>query len=794
MYRCFRSARARYCLIGWLMLSPAGRAQPAEPAPFIPMVLTLKLNGVDLGPVLLLRAGDGVFYFGEDSLDQWQVCRDGQHSATYQGRRYHPFGGAPPQATYDATHQTLDIMLAAKCFSPTDISLRHHASKLTPTAPGFFVNYDAYASGAHDGTDDQHNLSAELETVGFSRLGSLQLDLLAPSIGGNGAAQAPDSPDSLVRLDTTFTHDDAENMTRWEVGDAIGGSGIWGRPVRFAGIQFARNFDTHPGFVTQPLPSIAGEAELPSTVEVYLNGVLATRQQVQPGPFQIDEVPSFGTGGDVQLVVKDLLGREMITNLPFVTGASLLKQGLSDFSLETGILRENYGIQSFDYRTPFATATGRFGVTDELTVEGRSEMRDGRYTAGIGSSFVVPFVDYVVTAAVAGSHSPLGGGEQETLSLQPGVPERVGLTASLQFNSDRFIQLGTAPGESPPRYLGTVSLSIPLGKGSGISLSQVRNATRGTPGDVVDSLSANHSFGRLGSISVSAFAATSGSRNRGVLLAFSLSLRPNDSLVSTANIERAPGASTTQWLSEFDHLTSSELGWGWDVRAGHAEVDSGSSVGAGFTYQGSMLSASGQLDGNSDSAHYQFDLSGGAGLLARRWFATRQIFDSFGLARVADVPGLPVYVENQLAGYTDAQGRVLLPRLIAFSENKVSIDANDLPFDAELVGGDSVTVAPYARSGVLVDLPVRRFKSALVTLRQADGSPVPAGALVSQGNAAPDTFVAGRGEVYLRDVVEHGNRLQVTWEDHRCRAQFDLPQGARIQPHIGPLACLEDAR
>jgi outer membrane usher protein len=774
----------------------AWAANSAEPVGLTPMVLNLKLNGVELGSVLTLRAPDEAFYLSEGNLDQWQVCRDSQRRAQYQGQLFFPIGtDARSQVTYDAVEQTLDIVLPAKCFSPTNISLRRHASALTPSAPGLFFNYDFYASGAHEAGGNQHNLSGLFESVGSNRVGSLSVDVLAPNIGGGAAASLSGSPDTLIRLDTTFTHDDALDMTRWELGDAIGGSGIWGRPVRFAGVRFSRNFDTHPGFVTQPLPSITGETQLPSTVEVYLNGVLATRQQVQPGPFQINDLPTFGSGGNMQLVVRDLLGREVITDLPFVTGGSLLKKGLSDFSVETGVLRDNYGIHSFDYSNGFFTATGRYGVTDELTVEGRSETREGIYTGGLGSSYVLPLVEYVLTAAGAASHGSERTGHQETLSLQPGAAQRIGLTASVQINSDRFVQLGSALGQLPPRYVGTASLSVPLGRQLVITLSQVRNAPRGEPNNVIDSLALRDRLGRMGSISLSAFTSGAGPRNQGLLLAFSLSLGGNNSWVSTANVQRdQTGTLSTQLQSEYDYLPTSELGWGWDMRLAHDESASGNTGGAGFVYQGHYLSASGQLDANSGSAQYQLDVSGGGGVLAGRWFASRKIFDSFGVARVGDMPNVPIYVENQLAGYTDAQGRALLPRLIAFSDNKISIDANDLPFDATLDGSDSISVAPYYRSGVVVDLPVRRFKSALVALVQADGTPVPAGARVVYPTTAADLYVANRGEIYLRDVAALGNQLQVEWAGHRCQAHFDLPQGARVQPRIGPVPCVEDNR
>lgn len=812
--------RALVVLIA-LMARAANAASDTDD--LVPMVLTVTLNGVNEGTALLLRRRDGVFYVNDTDLSQWHVCRSDQNSASFKDQSFHPFGGgASTVQRYDIAEQALELTLPPDCFANTNITLRPEASRLTPSALGGFLDYDFFASGSHNGLVDQDNLSGLLELGEFSSYGSLTANALAPNIVDHNSSQSDIRTPPLVRLDTTFTHDDAENMTSLELGDAIGASSIWGRPTRFAGVRFSRNFQTHPGYVTQPLPTIHGQAEMPSTVEVYLNGLLATRQQVQPGPFQIDDIPTFGSGGDVRLVVRDLLGRESVSDLPFVTGATLLRRGLSDFSIEAGTQRENYGMRSFDYAGNFFAATGRYGFTDNLTLEARTEASEDQYTSGVGGSVVVPWINYVLTSAIAESRSVIGDGTQETLGFQPGGLAPVGLNVFLQVNSARFVQLGALAAQPPPRYTAATSLHVPFFLKIGITVSQVRNAARdaaysssvsvnnpyspvsslpvNTGYSVVNSLAVNRSFGRYGSISLSAFETQRGERNSGGLLVYSLSIGGNRSVITTANVQRgADGATNTQFQSELDHLPTAEIGWGWDLRAtqaGGAPSDTeNNGIGAGLVYQGREYAATAQVDGNAHSAQYQMDIGGGIGFLGGRAFATRRIFDSFGIARVAGIPNVPVFVENQLAGYTDDHGRVVLPRLVEFADNKVSINADDLPFDAELSGSDSVTVAPYHRSGVIIDLPVRRFRSALVSLVLADGKPVPAGALVSYAEGGADVYVADRGEVYLRGVTATNNLMHVTWAGARhCVARFDMPTSANLQPRIGPLQCVEESR
>ena len=73
------------------------------------------------------------------------------------------------------------------------------------------------------------------------------------------------------------------------------------------------------------------------------------------------------------MVTTDALGRQISTTVPFYVASSLLQAGLSDFSLSAGALRQNYGYRSADYGQWVASGSGRYGVTDWLTLEGRAE-------------------------------------------------------------------------------------------------------------------------------------------------------------------------------------------------------------------------------------------------------------------------------------------------------------------------------------------------------------------------------------------------------------------------------------
>jgi outer membrane usher protein len=127
--------------------------------------------------------------------------------------------------------------------------------------------------------------------------------------------------------------------------------------------------------------------------------------------------------------------------------------------------------------------------------------------------------------------------------------------------------------------------------------------------------------------------------------------------------------------------------------------------------------------------------------------------------------------------------------LLPYQLNQLTLDADLLPFDMD-IGGIRETVVPYARSGALVNFPVKRSRDALVVLQQPDGAPVPAGARVTVTPGHQAFIVVRRGEVYLLDLSDD-NRIDVRWRQGGCTLVLKMAPwvpGAE-PPRIGPLVC-----
>ncbi|MBU6291686.1 MAG: hypothetical protein KGN40_06935, partial [Burkholderiales bacterium] len=115
----------------------------------------------------------------------------------------------------------------------------------------------------------------------------------------------------------------------------------------------------------------------------------------------------------------------------------------------------------------------------------------------------------------------------------------------------------------------------------------------------------------------------------------------------------------------------------------------------------------------------------------------------------------------------------------------------DLPLDTE-IGQLKLQPVPAWRSGVLIDIPVRRVAAATLNLMLDDGRPVPAGAsvdLLNDQNTAADSFGVGHeGLVYLSGLRAE-NTLRAYWPDGECIAKIPFQPELGSVPYLGQYPC-----
>lgn len=688
------------------------------------------------------------------------------------------------QVNYDAALQRVSLVAPLDQLA-LDTTVLHAGpaavAQRASASPGVLLNYDLYGTSAEHGV---RSLSAFTELRAFAGNTLLSNTALSQTVSD---PQSSASVRGTVRLDTVLSYDLPEQRLSLRAGDTFTSTLPWSRATRIGGLQIGRNFGLQPYRSSAPVPQLMGSATLPSQVQLYIDGIRQYSAQVPAGPFQLDTTPRINAGGNAQLVVTDALGRSTTLNFNLYDSGRLLAAGLTDWSLELGAVRRNYGTRSFDYeRDPVASATWRRGITDRLTLETHAEAVRGVQLAGGGGIWQLGMPG-LVAAGVAGSRHDDGHGWLSYLAWRW---SQDGWSASLNDTRAHgdYRDIGSRYGSAMPRASGQASLGWGNSTVGSFNLSYLYLRPNEGERSRYASLGWMRPLGRRAFIAASANQNLDRSRDR------SLSISLNWSLDSRTNLSAGWQRSGTRdtLTASAQQSTPTDGGWGWRAAARAGQGSGGGQ--AELNYLGSWGRATaGVSDWGGGSRQAYAGLSGGAVWMAGHPFLSRRIDNAFAVVSTDGVAQVPVQLENLPVGHTDARGLLLVVPLNAYQNNQLAIDPMPLP--AELrIDRTRAIATPTDRAGTLVRFAMRPVRAATVHLVDEAGQPLALGALVSLPERAEPAIVGYDGMVYLEDLNAMNPLSVRTPAGGHCRAALAWPGEAAGLRDIGPVTCRAEAR
>ncbi|MDB5874029.1 MAG: fimbrial biosis outer rane usher protein [Ramlibacter sp.] len=767
--------RAGDVIAGAPPAAPAPLSAALEPARAETLLLEAVVNGRRLREVVQAdRLADGRLALSREAWDEARLKPPAQDTAVPRGAQGFTLDAVAGLAyTVDRRRQTLNVTAPAQAFLTEAIDARPDpAAPPERPRPGILLNYDVAATLQ---TGAAASGGATVEGIFFNEWGSWTGSALLASSDGSYRAR---------RLDTFWQLDLPHRMETLVLGDTVGSPGAWSRPVRFAGAHWGRDFGLRPGFVALPQPSLSGSAAVPSTVDVLIGNQQLLTRRVPPGPFELTGIPAMTGAGELNLVVRDLLGRETVVAQSYYLSPRLLARGLDDYSIDAGWLRTGYGSDTDTYTDPFATATWRRGLTAGLTGEARVELQRERRAAGVEVAALLG------TWAVArASYARSTNGEDSGARLLLGV-ERSGDSSHSSLQWERFDagfrQLAQVAGEVRPRERVLANLGGRIWHQATAGLSFTRQSNWNAPTVALLGASLGMPLPDRFSLSVAYSRELTG--QGGWRAGVTLSRPIGDQVLATSSLTRNPDGRTSL-EAQVAGTTPAGLGAGWRIATGSNEARS---LAGGVNWNMPSLEASAEFEmGRNGGGAVRAGARGSLGLVAGLGFASRPVgHGAFAVVRVGEAEGVPVLRSHQVVTRTNAQGLAFVSGLLPYQTNTLEIDPAEMSLDTEL-GATRMDVVPYARSGATVDFAVRRSRSALVELLQDDGSVVPPGARVRPSGGGTAFTVAQRGEVYMTGL-EKDNALVVDWPAGRCAASFRFPDAGEALPRIGRLRCARE--
>jgi outer membrane usher protein len=739
-------------------------------------VLEVSVSGTPSAEMMVvLRGASGALYLEEADFAKLRLKPPKSAPVEQGGHRYYNVKSIPGlTVTIDEGAQSALLTPPAATLDTTRLDAAERAHPpVTPASPGLFLNYQ---------------LSAQ--QISGSNVGGVFAELGAFAAAGvitNTMAARYGEDSSFVRLDTTYTRDFTASLDTLNVGDAISDPASWGNAVRFAGVRFSKNFALRPDLLTTPLLTTGGVATVPSTVDVFVNNQLVTSNQLPAGPFIVDRLPTVSGTGDVSVVVRDALGREQVMTQTFYSSVSLLAPGLSQYSVNLGEVRNNYGLASNDYGPFLGEASYRRGITDGLTLEGHAEyLADDAHAAGLNAAFAVGTLGVMNVTAASGGDSH-GNGYLTGLGLEH-RGRYWSLVANTLVASSGFSQVGEPlDPDMRMRQRSLLQTGTSLGRFGSLSAAYVRETYKDSPEQQTLSLTHSVSFGRAGTLNLTLSRvhtaqdlSTPAQNSTSAFLIYVLPFDMRRAATLSSVSGSGPGSPANEVIASVTE--SPPVGPGSGYRF---SVSSAGNYDADWRQQFRGIDLEAEAARNNGSDGRSLYASGAMTFLDGELNTTRQVNGSFAMVDVAGLPNIPVYVENQLTTHTDAEGKALLYNLRPYEANKISIEPEDLPLDTT-IGAASTVMAPPYRSGVIARFPVERVRSGTFRLVTPDGKPVPVGARVKlKGEEFP---VVLDGVVYVTGY-DHGMAAEADWEGGHCVFRLEPPPPDEPQPDMGTITC-----
>jgi outer membrane usher protein len=581
--------------------------------------------------------------------------------------------------------------------------------------------------------------------------------------------------------------------------------------VPFRGAQVASDEDMRPDSLRGYAPVVRGIARSNAEVVIRQNGYVVYDNFVPPGPFEISDLYPTGSGGDLNVTIKEADGTERHQIVPFASVPLLQREGQLKYSLTGGQYR------SYDHsvdKTQFAQGTAIYGLPYGLTGYGGLQASSKYQSTAVGlgvnmgllgalsadmtqSWSTAKYEDkqrgqswrarYSKNLSDFGTYFALAGYRYSTEGFR-----------SLSQVMDTYRDVTSSTFNERRRNRAELSVTQQLWEGAGsVSLSAVRE-------DYWDANSTLRSVGAgynnsWGGISYSMnydystnIPTAAGGTSTGHNSQFSLNISvPLDRFVKNTwanyNLSTANTGGTTQSLGlNGVALEGNNLSWG--AQQGVNSQGGSSSTNLNSTYRGSYGEVTGGYSRSGDTHTLNYGLNGGVVVHQHGVTLGQPLGETIGLVKIPG--GKNIDILNQQGVHTDNWGYAILPYLNPYRLDEVSLNTETLGNDVELPKANKTTV-PTRGAVVEVAFSARSGSRVIMNLRQSDNSPVPFGALVTQLNdqnddndksaaaqASQASIVGDGGDVYLSGLAQKGTLL-VKWGNElgqRCQVDYTLPE------------------
>lgn len=568
--------------------------------------------------------------------------------------------------------------------------------------------------------------------------------------------------------------------------------------VRIRGMALASDISMLPNSQQGFSPIIRGVAQTNALVKVVQNGNVIYQENVPPGAFTIDNIPPTGSAGDLWVTVKEADGREQSFSVPFSAVPSMLKQGVSQYSVLVGKVNE----RNTDYDPIFVQGALRYGFNNLVTGYAGSILSDNYQAWLLGSGWNLPIG--AVSIDLTHADTRLKNRHESGQSIHISYSKFIDVTdtnftlaayrystrgyysfTDAIYSNNRYRQLERqfdrwldekglfepdmdtwdALRSARPKNTFTLNLNQRLSEGWGTLFLSGYQRDYWTSNEKSREyqLGYSNNLGRV-SYSFSASRVRNSQREEDTryFLSFSLPMSEFDSnsyLSTSLSMANSDYQQSTVSLSG-NAMESNRLNY--SLSGSNRSGDNMASVNATYRTNISTLGAS-----YSESNDYkQSSLSARGSLVVIPWhlLASNERGNTITVVDAPQAEGLMVNGDESIV--TNSQGLVLVPYATPYRQNSVTLSDTGHSRGAEISNNVANHVPYYGAVSYLKFETDQRLPFQLRAQR-VDGTPLPFGAEVLDENDQSIGFVGQNSVLYLR-AEQRPTRLKVKMREEHC--------------------------
>ncbi|GAA4013049.1 hypothetical protein GCM10022280_08920 [Sphingomonas swuensis] len=469
----------------------------------------------------------------------------------------------------------------------------------------------------------------------------------------------------------------------------------------------------------------------PATVTVIINGAPSQTLRLDPGNYNLEDLPLTGGANNVQLLIEDPAGGRRLVTFDFFLDSELLARGIDEYDAKLGI-RSDYedGRRAYLSKEPLVTGFYRRGLSEQLTAGANLQATRSRQQLGGEAIFGTPVGLFTANASLSHLRG-FGSGYAARLQYRYSSPlaQELGARRIDIFAEHRSENFGGVETERPfnsnawffsGRYSQPVTRRLSFGLGADYQIGRNgernRYAVRGSAGySLSNGMQVNASAGfeqRAGFV----FGATFfWRRTRNTLVTAQYDSRIDDARVGYFYSPQRP-IDAIAWNLEASR-TNGIAGLNgtavWRTNRGDFELSHRAAL-LGGDRDSRIMQSSARVRGTLAFADGQFALG-------------RYLTDSFAIiAPHRSLKGAQVLVGSRVSEQVDARSGTLGPALVplsSYSPRAVYFNVPDAP-DGYSIGEGNESFFAWLHSGHRVVVGSDYNVTVIGTLLDARGDPV----------------------------------------------------------------------